>query len=131
MAKKLKAFVRFDGSGRIVPSSIILAANKPKVGNWKETTAYECCNYTVNPNCITFTTTIIIDGDNDLDIRIFPILPETILLGTINWGDGTITNFSEFVNNKTTHIYIPGDYTGTICFDNPLEVQRFYIDIND
>ena len=45
MAKRLKAFVRYDGSGRIVPSSVILAANKPKVGNWKEINAYECCNY--------------------------------------------------------------------------------------
>ena len=44
MAKRLKAFVRYDGSGRIVPSSVILAANKPKVGNWKEIDANECCN---------------------------------------------------------------------------------------
>jgi hypothetical protein len=42
---KLKAFVRFDGTGTIVPSSIILAKFKPKVGKWVETTAYECCNY--------------------------------------------------------------------------------------
>jgi hypothetical protein len=42
---KLKAFVRFDGSGRIVPSSLIVQAFKPKVGNWKEIDAKECCNY--------------------------------------------------------------------------------------
>jgi uncharacterized protein (TIGR02145 family) len=50
---KLKAFVRFDGSGRIVPSSLILQSNKPKVGNWKEVNSSECCNYTT-----TTTTTI-------------------------------------------------------------------------
>ena len=42
---KLKAFVRFDGSGRIVSSSLIVQAFKPKVGNWKEIDAKECCNY--------------------------------------------------------------------------------------
>ena len=44
MVNKLKAFVRFDGSGRIVPSSLILQKSKPKVGNWKEINANECCN---------------------------------------------------------------------------------------
>lgn len=43
---KLKAYVRFDGSGRIVPSSLILQRSKPKDGNWKEIEAYECCNPT-------------------------------------------------------------------------------------
>ena len=43
---KLKAFVRFDGSGRVVSSSLIVQAFKPKVGNWKEIDAKECCNYT-------------------------------------------------------------------------------------
>ena len=43
---KLKAFVRFDGSGRIVPSSLIVQAFKPKVGNYKQIDAKECCNYT-------------------------------------------------------------------------------------
>ncbi len=46
MAKRLKAYVRFDGSGRIIPSSVILARFKPAVGNWSEITAYECCNPT-------------------------------------------------------------------------------------
>jgi len=41
---KLKAFVRFDGSGRIISSSLIVQAFKPKVGNWKEISAKECCN---------------------------------------------------------------------------------------
>jgi hypothetical protein len=44
--RPLKAFVRFDGSGRIVAGSLVLRKNKPKVGKWKEIPAYECCNYT-------------------------------------------------------------------------------------
>ena len=52
---KLKAFVRFDGSGRIVPSSLIVQAFKPKVGNWQEIDAKECCNY-VAPTTTSTTT---------------------------------------------------------------------------
>lgn len=52
-ARPLKAYVRYDGSGRVVPGSLILRKNKPKVGKWTEITAYECCN----PTTTTTTTT--------------------------------------------------------------------------
>ena len=52
--QRLKAFVRFDGTGRVVAGSLILRKNKPKVGNWQEITAYECCN----PTTTTTTTTV-------------------------------------------------------------------------
>jgi len=42
--RPLKAYVRFDGSGRAVSSSLIWRKNKPKVGKWKEVQGYECCN---------------------------------------------------------------------------------------
>ena len=42
--RNLKAFVRYDGSGRVVAGSLILRKNKPKVGRWQEIPAYECCN---------------------------------------------------------------------------------------
>lgn len=41
---KLKAYVRYDGTGRIIPGSLILNRFKPKVGDWKEIDANECCN---------------------------------------------------------------------------------------
>lgn len=44
--RSLKAFVRFDGSGRVVPGSLILRKEKPKNGRWQEIVAYECCNPT-------------------------------------------------------------------------------------
>ena len=47
-SRPLKAFVRYDGSGRIVAGSLILRKNKPKVGKWKEISAYECCNPTTS-----------------------------------------------------------------------------------
>lgn len=61
--RDLKAFVRFDGSGRIVAGSLILRKNKPKVGKWHEIQAYECCNYvpttTTSTSSTTTTTTTV------------------------------------------------------------------------
>jgi hypothetical protein len=53
--KKLKAFVRYDGSGRVVASSLILRKNKPRVGRWFEIPEYLCCNGA--PSSTTTTTT--------------------------------------------------------------------------
>jgi hypothetical protein len=55
--KKLKAFVRYDGSGRVVPSSLILRKNKPRVGRWVEIPAYECCNDTTTTTTTSSSTT--------------------------------------------------------------------------
>ena len=44
--RDLKAYVRFDGTGRIVPGSLVLRRKKPRVGKWQEIFAYECCNPT-------------------------------------------------------------------------------------
>ena len=56
-SRPLKAFVRFDGSGRIVAGSLILRKNKPKVGKWKEIQAYECCITTSSSTTLPPTTT--------------------------------------------------------------------------
>jgi hypothetical protein len=42
---RLKAYVRYDGTGRVIAGSLILQRFKPKVGNWQEIDANECCNY--------------------------------------------------------------------------------------
>jgi hypothetical protein len=55
--RPLKAYVRFDGSGRIVAGSLILRKNKPKVGKWKEIQAYECCFTTTTTTTAAPTTT--------------------------------------------------------------------------
>ena len=55
--KDLKAYVRFDGTGRIIAGSLILQRFKPKVGNWKEIDANECCNYV--PTTTTTTTSAL------------------------------------------------------------------------
>lgn len=66
--RDLKAYSRFDGTGRIVPGSTVLRRNKPKVGNWKEVQAYECCDDICPPcNCNSFNYEFIITTENLAD----------------------------------------------------------------
>lgn len=46
--RDLKAFVRYDASGRVVSGSLILRKKMPKVGHWGEVDAYLCCNPTTS-----------------------------------------------------------------------------------
>ena len=55
--RPLKAYVRFDGTGRIVPSSLILRRKMPKVGKWVEIPAYQCCNPTTTTTTSSTSTT--------------------------------------------------------------------------
>lgn len=48
--RSLKGFVRYDGTGRVVSGSFILARKKPLVGNWEEVDAYLCCTETTTMN---------------------------------------------------------------------------------
>lgn len=64
--KDLKAFVRYDGTGRLIPGSLILQREIPKVGDWRQIDAYECCNpinttttTTTRPSTTTTTTTSV------------------------------------------------------------------------
>jgi len=75
--RPLKAFVRFDGTGRIVPSSLILRRKKPKVGKWVEIPAYECCNDTT-----TSTTTAI--TSYSLKLTFNNIENAALLVGDVN-----------------------------------------------
>lgn len=53
--KDLKAFVRYDGSGRVVSGSLVFRKKKPKNGRWVEIPKNLCCNE--NPSSTTTTTT--------------------------------------------------------------------------
>jgi hypothetical protein len=98
---KLKAFVRFDGSGRVVPSSLIVQAFKPKVGNWKEIDAKECCNY-VAPTTTTTTTTVIYSFDvtqccSGTPITVYSASP-SIIVGAFLYTNSELT--VPFVNEQ-------------------------------
>jgi len=118
--KRLKAFVRYDGAGRVVPSSVILARFKPKVGNYKEIDAYECCNGTLPTNCIEFVVDTT-DG-TEFTFNFTTLLPINF---TIEWGDGTThpdSGAGGFYEESHTYPEIGQQYTATICFDSPESV---------
>jgi hypothetical protein len=71
--RDLKAFVRYDGSGRVVAGSLILRRQKPKVGKWKEIQTYECCEIIIEESLLLESSTptnieylLQEDGDNIL-----------------------------------------------------------------
>lgn len=43
--QNLKAYVRYDGSNRVVAGSLIFRRSKPTVGRWHEISITECCEY--------------------------------------------------------------------------------------
>jgi hypothetical protein len=54
---KLKAYVRYDGTGRVIAGGPILQRFKPAVGNWVEIDANECCQQTTTTTSTSSTTT--------------------------------------------------------------------------
>ena len=61
--RPLKAYVRYDASGRVVAGSLVLRRKIPKNGNWKElpqNITYECC-YPTTSTTSTSTTTAAAD----------------------------------------------------------------------
>jgi len=61
----LRAYVRIDGSGRVIAGSLVLRRKKPKVGKWLEIQTYECCDGTT-----TTTTSFIPVSDTRLKSNI-------------------------------------------------------------
>ena len=51
--RDLKAFVRYDGSGRVVAGSLIFRKKKPTIGNFQQIQSYKCCNFDQSPVPIT------------------------------------------------------------------------------
>ena len=83
---KLKAYVRYDGTGRVIAGSLILQRFKPKVGNWQEIDANECCNYVPTT---TTTSTSTSTSTTTTTTTAAPIPPDTYTIGESALG-GTI-----------------------------------------
>jgi hypothetical protein len=131
--RDLKAYSRFDGTGRIVPGSTVLRRNKPKVGNWKETQAYECCSPDLNTS---YRCCIAIQAIADSDSGLYGFTLQTKeggpnLTGSIQWTSTASESFSlEADGNDYDFEYdleglIP--HTVYLCIDNPSQIQDFEI----
>jgi hypothetical protein len=128
--KRLKAFVRYDGTGRVVPSSLILARFKPKVGNYKEIDAYECCNGSLPANCIEF---VVNTTDGGLGFTTFINSATSEYTYTVNWGDGTTGEGSSGEGGITLeHTYTSErSYNVRVCFSDPAVITSLNFPGND
>jgi hypothetical protein len=127
---KLKAYVRYDGSGRVIPGSLILNRFKPKVGNWKEINANECCNDTLPVNCIEF---VVNTTDGGLSFVVYITSSLEDYTYTVNWGDGTTGEGSSGEGSITLeHEYASeSSYTVIVCFSNPAIITQLDFPGND
>lgn len=55
--KRLRAFVRLDSNGFVVPGSLVLRINKPVHGRWFEVEPDQCCTTTTTTTAAPTTTT--------------------------------------------------------------------------
>lgn len=127
--RDLKAYSRFDGTGRIVPGSTVLRRNKPKNGNWKEVQAYECCND------VTLTFTPLDTSLKDVTLRLFcngtlihylyTPSDSTDITSLVNILNNTFNVLGVFTNpsGNTIELTMSGEQktalcpTGTLTFD--------------
>lgn len=133
--RDLKAYVRFDGTGRIVPGSLVLRRTKPKNGTWKEIEAYECCIPSASctePLLLTITPD---EGFFEFGMR---VASTNTVKGTIEWGDGTSEAFdfttSGGVTNYVNHIYSTPDYnikTVKVYFTSTIGFRNLEIGVGD
>ena len=111
--RPLKAYVRFDGTGRIVPSSLILRRKKPKVGKWVEIPAYECCNYVPSTTTTTTTTEAPVTTTTTSTSTSTSTTTTSTSSSTTSTTTTTALNcFCYTVDNQTA---FPRDYTYTDC----------------
>ena len=132
----LKAYVRYDGTGRVIAGSLILQRFKPKVGNWQEIAANECCN----PTSIVLTDTI--PGEFPLtyvSVRIFcdestadaGYTSETAAnmdeLITLLNTDENLNGFGTYsaINETTVQLTVPLSVKNSLCPNGTLSFNIF------
>jgi hypothetical protein len=94
--RDLKSYVRYDGNGRIIPGSNVLRRNIPKVGKWKETQAYECCNE------LPPTQTYNFDITADWSLTIPPVVDESSFRTFLESGEDGNGNVNELTGVVVT-----------------------------
>lgn len=121
--KDLKAFVRYDGTGRLISGSLILQRNKPKVGNWEQIGAYECCD----PSCLPpvygedFIINDIVEQPNGIVIAIEtnpftnPALQVALISCESDPPGRIITLNVTTIAGNTYYYFVPGDILEQSC----------------
>jgi hypothetical protein len=119
--RDLKAFVRYDGSGRVVAGSLILRRKKPKVGKWTEVQGYECCNdvtltYTVSNPTITDVSVKLLCNGTQVNYLFTPRDSTTIgsLITILNETFNVLGTFSNPSGN-IIQLVMTGDMKTALC----------------
>lgn len=117
--RELKAFVKYDVTGRIVPSSTILSRSKPKIGDWEEIPAYECCNDITTSTTSTTTTICVNCTEHDVTI------------GTQIWAGCNLHVYTYNNGDEIPEVTDPTEWanltTGAWCsYDNDAENDAIY-----
>ena len=132
-----KAYVRYDGTGRVIAGGNILSRLKPKDGNWSEIAAYECCN----PTTTTSTTT---SGTTTSTTTALPVSAYSYVISQtdLDAATGNVMNPSQngrivatTTNNGTgiaggVLFTAAGSYNHWLCSLDPI-VPTFYYYAND
>jgi hypothetical protein len=133
---RLKAYVRYDGTGRVISGSLILQRFKPQVGNWQEIDANECCNPA--PTLITdtipaafpltFVSVIMICDEEDIS-TVFTqegAANMTELIDLLNSNEETRA-FGTYsaVNATTVQLSVPLSVKNNLCPDGVLSFDIF------
>ena len=124
---KLKAYIRYDGTGRVIAGSLILQRFKPKVGNWQEIDANECCNYTTTTTSTT--TTAALGSTEYLALRltaeptIFPAAFPNTGQACAGWTNAAYSFFSVYAAESTigsiTYLYADSGLTTPLANTSP------------
>jgi hypothetical protein len=111
--RPLKAYVRYDGSGRAVSSSLIWRKNKPKVGNWKEVQGYECCNPGGGSPLSNTTICAVVDEEiiGNATYRISIQGSDTFVFSSFTTPATLVTTYQELVEFLNTNFSFLGQFT--------------------
>ncbi len=117
--RDLKAFVRYDGSGRVVAGSLVLRKKKPKVGRWEEILTYECCGdsptttTTSTFSTTTTTTTTVVTpsffylvSDTTDSTNACNLIGETTYM-TLGAVESDINNITVLYQSPSSGVFIP------------------------
>lgn len=139
-ARPLKAYIRYDGSGRAVSSSLIWRKNKPKVGTWVEVQGYECCNGEitlsfelsdsfpiVDVDFVLYTTGTCGDGSYGYNFHFTGVTVNTIgeLIGLLNSKFSTIGKFSVQDDGVTINLRLTSATANQFTSGCPLSFEVF------
>lgn len=147
---RMRAYIRYDSKGKLVPGSIILARKMPKDGHWKEISAYESTSTittTLLPTTTSTTTTAI---PNDLSLlfddivnvpvadasdvslwnEFFDLPANGHVFGSVSVTDNTVTLYNAGTINLRVSLFANNTYLTSVSDNGCITLAEFAIFLN-